>query len=137
MLVTVRAVLQNGLPPAAGAPAHVAAPIAIPKGSVGTLRVAVTTPDGTPVRAADWTAAWTVKKRPSDSAAAWAKAGTAAPLVGPGVWDFAFTSADTRALTPGTYFYDIWLTAASPGTAREQVLPPSTLYLQPTVTSVP
>jgi len=125
LVLEVVGVLEDGSEPrAAGVPINPRKALSVPLGADWTLRVSVVTPFGSQVQLTSGALVVTVKKKPTDSSAAFFRAATN------GV--FVFTPADTKNLPPGQYVYDIWYTDT--GNKRSPVVPLSPFLLEASAT---
>jgi hypothetical protein len=132
MKISLVGVLEDGTPKRAGVPNNPRNTVTIQQGANVTLEVKVQTPGGTFIDFNDPTTSllWTIKKKPADQPPPIQKTASKSGTVA----TFALLPADTKNMTPGRYVYDVWLTYAS---ARDAVIPLSTLVLEAAATSAP
>lgn len=107
MKLRLTGVVQDGTSVAAGVPSNPRTTMEVIQGAAVTIEVTVVRPGGDAVALAGTSPTLTVKKRPQESAIL--------RLVGVpsgNVAVFTLTSAQTRAMQPGLYGYDVWITLA-------------------------
>jgi hypothetical protein len=124
MVIELIGVLETGGPRAAGVPVDPRRTLTVPLGTSLTLRVSVLASDGSQVQLPINSLAWTVKKSPLDTSAAFTKTG---PAVAGAVCDFSLLPADTKNLSPGKYVFDVWYVVAG---VRNAVVPLSPFELE-------
>lgn len=129
MVIDLQGLLEDGTPPTPDR-FNPRKAISFCHGQDVSIRFQVRTPGGGGVPITDPTSlVLTVKKNPADSPLF-----KVTPTIVAGTPTFAITPANTKNLQPGTFVYDIWLTA---GGKRDAVVPLSPLRLEAASTPVP
>lgn len=130
MILKLQTVYQNGTQPSAGVVPLERSPVDIgwPRGEDGSIVLSVVDEARAPVSLAGGALSLGVRVFPFDTAPVFVRTGVLVDAPN-GVVMFSLVAADTSALAPGRYQYDVWYVDS--GGARHQVVPASVLELQP------
>lgn len=127
MILDLIGVSEDGGTRGAGVPHNPRKAITIVQGESVLLRLQVLHSSGTPFSTDGWGFVWSFKKK--RNGVQMRREGSPATSEGPGRVNFVLSAAETTALKPGQYAYDIF--AFVPGGAQEALVPYSDLQIEP------